>query len=305
MKKHWKARGILPASRADETDLRRAEVCQDQQEGERILRALIGASVSRADEAPRVLRIRGVSPCSSSRKESMSLISRSAPRRTLVLYRPDADKQAPLQRRTYHRRQWFGYQGLHPIKGGRGVLEELLRAEERRERKRIPDIVFNVPSPLKEEFLKAYMAGDAGVTASKELSSQLLQIHSQLGHIASIFHTPPGRALMKSTGRILNGNGSHTVPSPRAGHQSNDYLALPPVANRAASQASVGTPRSQRETRQASHPGLLGKGPLFSCCAGKDCETETHAEPFGSQQRNWRRSSTWGAGEGCSGLYQG
>ncbi len=96
--------------------------------------------------------------------------------------------------------------------------------------KRVPDIVFNAPVALKIEFLKAYMAGDAGVTASHELRSQLIQLHAQLGHMASSFHTPPKVTVFGPEKRTIHSHGSYRVPWPKSAGVTNDAMSYPPVS---------------------------------------------------------------------------
>jgi len=60
--------------------------------------------------------------------------------------------------------------------------------------KRIPDLVFNVPIPLREAFLRGYLAGDgttasgkiAFVTSSYDLASGLMYLLSSLGVVATV-----------------------------------------------------------------------------------------------------------------------
>ncbi len=80
--------------------------------------------------------------------------------------------------------------------------------------KRIPDIVFNASDECRAQFLTAYYDGDAGVTSSRELASQLLQLHAQDGNIGSIFYTKPNTTKMKD-GHEIHGNGSWFVPLPK------------------------------------------------------------------------------------------
>ncbi|MDA4137495.1 MAG: ATP-binding protein, partial [Thaumarchaeota archaeon] len=94
--------------------------------------------------------------------------------------------------------------------------------------KKIPDVVFAAPPELKWQFLDAYYAGDAGVTASVELSSQLLQVFAQLGHISSLFRTPGGEKII--AGHKAKGSGSYFVPTPRVGPTSNDGQCYPPLS---------------------------------------------------------------------------
>jgi len=94
--------------------------------------------------------------------------------------------------------------------------------------KRIPDVVFNAPAELKWDFINAYYAGDAGVTTSQELASQLLQLFGQLGHVASIFETPPHEAVIE--GRRVKAATSYMVPIPSTKPQSNDGLSFPPLS---------------------------------------------------------------------------
>jgi hypothetical protein len=94
--------------------------------------------------------------------------------------------------------------------------------------KRVPDVVFNAPAELTWEFLKAYYAGDAGVTTSKELASQLLQLFSQLGHVSSLFHSPPKETTIQ--GHRAKGKRSYVIPLPSAGPTSNDAHTFPPLS---------------------------------------------------------------------------
>jgi hypothetical protein len=94
--------------------------------------------------------------------------------------------------------------------------------------KKIPDVVFAAPPELKWQFLDAYYAGDAGVTASMELSSQLLQVFAQLGHISSLFRTPGGERMI--AGHKAKGSGSYFVSSPANGPNSNDGHSFPPLS---------------------------------------------------------------------------
>jgi DNA replicative helicase MCM subunit Mcm2 (Cdc46/Mcm family)/intein/homing endonuclease len=94
--------------------------------------------------------------------------------------------------------------------------------------KRVPDIVFNVPVELKWEFLNSYYAGDAGATTSKELASQLLQLFSQLGHVASVFHSPAAEKTIQ--GHAAKGKESYLVPFPAVGPASNDIRTFPPLS---------------------------------------------------------------------------
>jgi DNA replicative helicase MCM subunit Mcm2 (Cdc46/Mcm family) len=94
--------------------------------------------------------------------------------------------------------------------------------------KRIPDIVFNAPEPLKQEFISAYYAGDAGVTTSAELASQLLQLFAQLGQLASIFKSPPHDSWIG--GRVVKGSGYYLVPKPKTSPHSNNGQSFPPLS---------------------------------------------------------------------------
>ncbi|MBI3841498.1 MAG: hypothetical protein HY297_06085, partial [Thaumarchaeota archaeon] len=94
--------------------------------------------------------------------------------------------------------------------------------------KRIPDAIFNAPQDLKWEFLKAYYDGDAGVTTSEELASQLLQLFGQLGHVASLFRRAPHEAVIE--GRHVKAAASYLVPMPSGKPQSNDGLSFPPLS---------------------------------------------------------------------------
>ncbi|MBI3022430.1 MAG: hypothetical protein HYY68_01725, partial [Thaumarchaeota archaeon] len=95
------------------------------------------------------------------------------------------------------------------------------------DKKKVPDLVFNVPPELKWEFLNAYYAGDMGVTVSEELASQLLQLFSQLGDVASIFREPPGDGVIE--GRKVKTSGSYKVPLPSDLPQSNNAHSFPPL----------------------------------------------------------------------------
>ena len=94
--------------------------------------------------------------------------------------------------------------------------------------KRIPDIVFNAPDSLKRDFVEAYYAGDAGVTTSKELSSQLLQLFAQMGHVASVFETEAHESVIE--GRRVMSTDSYLVPIPKTAPQSNNGLCYPPLS---------------------------------------------------------------------------
>ncbi|MDA4128065.1 MAG: hypothetical protein OK422_01155 [Thaumarchaeota archaeon] len=94
--------------------------------------------------------------------------------------------------------------------------------------KRVPDVVFNVGPELKWEFLEAYYAGDAGVTASKELAAQLLQLFAQLGYVASLFNSPPQEA--KIRGRSIRSSESHVIPIPSETPTSNNAHSYPPLS---------------------------------------------------------------------------
>ncbi len=93
--------------------------------------------------------------------------------------------------------------------------------------KRIPDIVFNVADELRQEFISAYYAGDAGVTVSRELAGQLQQLFAQMGHVASTFHMEGGEKLFQ--GRTINTLPSYLIPIPKVGPQSNDIRTFPPI----------------------------------------------------------------------------
>lgn len=98
--------------------------------------------------------------------------------------------------------------------------------------KRAPDLIFNLEEDLKKEFLDAYSAGDAGVTSSPELSMQLIQLHAQLGFLASRFYTPPNalaKIFERGRWRKLHGSGSYQVPRPSSGRSSNIAFTYPPV----------------------------------------------------------------------------
>ncbi len=97
-------------------------------------------------------------------------------------------------------------------------------------KKRIPSLVFNLNDDLKKEFLDAYWAGDAGVTSSPELSIQLVQLHAQLGFLASRFHTPPNfnsKIFDRGRFRKLNSSGCYKVPMPFNGRNSNISSTYP------------------------------------------------------------------------------
>jgi DNA replicative helicase MCM subunit Mcm2 (Cdc46/Mcm family) len=98
--------------------------------------------------------------------------------------------------------------------------------------KRVPDLIFNLSDSLKREFLEAYWAGDAGVTSSSELSMQLLQLHGQLGFLASRFYTAPSeRATIFDKGKLrkMNSSGSFLVPRASNGRSSNISQTYPRV----------------------------------------------------------------------------
>ncbi len=74
----------------------------------------------------------------------------------------------------YGKEAYFKFISLMPDLVGKGALT-----------KRVPILILNSDSSIKKEFIKGYIAGDAGVTKSKELMSDLLYLYLEESIIAS------------------------------------------------------------------------------------------------------------------------
>ncbi len=84
-----------------------------------------------------------------------------------------------------------GEHGLRVIIHGKKAYTTMISllgdvAHKKAKEKRVPLCIFNAPIEIQEEFLTAYIQGDAGVTKSKELASDLLYLYLQQQKIASL-----------------------------------------------------------------------------------------------------------------------
>jgi replicative DNA helicase Mcm len=94
--------------------------------------------------------------------------------------------------------------------------------------KRVPEVVLNVSPALQMEFVRAYWAGDAGVTVSPGLMSDLLYMFLFQGTVAST-HYDDNKRIALLRGRSIAGHGFFRLVSPRPlAFRSRGYYANAP-----------------------------------------------------------------------------
>jgi len=108
------------------------------------------------------------------------------------------------------------------------LFRDVLGVSQGAKRKRVPAIVFNMPRELQIEFLKAYLDGDRGVTASIYLMSDLLYLLGSSISKVGKFSTR-ARNSGQIDGRVFTGGPSYDLkaPSPYDIHSEVTRLGPP------------------------------------------------------------------------------
>ena len=93
------------------------------------------------------------------------------------------------------------------------LFRDTLRVARGARQKRIPEIIFNMRPPLQAQFLKAYLEGDRGVTASRLLMSDLLYLIMQcMGIVGKFVTRRPSTGWVN--GRRIAGGPHYQLKSP-------------------------------------------------------------------------------------------
>lgn len=107
------------------------------------------------------------------------------------------------------------------------LLRDVIKVSSGAKRKRVPEIVFNVPPSLQMEFLKAYVNGDRGIAASEGLISDILYLLLQCKGIAGKFIVKKkSNSFIK--GRRVIGGPHFRLKSPSVHNLKSDVRALYP-----------------------------------------------------------------------------
>ncbi|MBS3067142.1 hypothetical protein J4450_00445, partial [Candidatus Micrarchaeota archaeon] len=93
------------------------------------------------------------------------------------------------------------------------LLHDVLNVGHSAHTKKIPDIVFNVTTDLKKQFLDAWFNGDAGVTVSRELISDVLYLLLTCGIIGTVGRDEKERTALLN-GRPITSHGYYKLVSP-------------------------------------------------------------------------------------------
>lgn len=94
--------------------------------------------------------------------------------------------------------------------------------------KRVPLCIMNGTQDVQKEFIKAYIAGDAGVTKSRLLASDVLYLYNQQGIIASIQEREDTKETV-IRGRTIHSTGKrYDLKSPKKGKEYEGRYNYPP-----------------------------------------------------------------------------
>jgi replicative DNA helicase Mcm len=103
-------------------------------------------------------------------------------------------------------------------------------AHRKAKEKKIPEIIFNSNEEIRKQFIKACIMGDAGVTKSKNLASDLLYLFLQNNQIASCTKKYTDREV-KINGREIHCLGNvYELKSPKGNRKFDNRYARPPFA---------------------------------------------------------------------------
>ncbi|MBI4453836.1 ATP-binding protein [Candidatus Woesearchaeota archaeon] len=101
-------------------------------------------------------------------------------------------------------------------------------AHKHAKEKRIPQIIFNSNTEMQQEFIEAYIKGDAGVTKSKELASDLLYIFLYNKKIASLTKKFCDKITVINGRNVHNYGYVYELKSPKEGKQFDNRYERPP-----------------------------------------------------------------------------
>jgi replicative DNA helicase Mcm len=111
------------------------------------------------------------------------------------------------------------------------ALKELLgdTANKKAKEKQIPTKIFNSDFYARNEFIRGYILGDAGVTKSKRLMSDLLYLYLEQGIIGSCNKRDDSKS-KKINNRIINSVGyRYDLKSPKIGRKYLNLYKNPPI----------------------------------------------------------------------------
>ncbi len=94
------------------------------------------------------------------------------------------------------------------------LLHDVLKVGHNAYEKKVPDVVFNVSPDLKKQFLQAWFDGDAGVTVSRKLISDVLYVLSTCGVLGSVSRDDKERESIIN-GRTVRSHGFFRLTSPQ------------------------------------------------------------------------------------------
>ncbi|MEK6974267.1 MAG: ATP-binding protein [Nanoarchaeota archaeon] len=127
-----------------------------------------------------------------------------------------------------------GLNGIRVVMYGKmvyNIFKELLGdvAHKKAKEKYIPTTIFNSNFYARNEFIKGYISGDAGVTKSKRLMSDLLYLYLQNGIMGSCNKRNDSKST-KINGRCINGVGyRYDLKSPKIGRKFLNLYKNPPL----------------------------------------------------------------------------